>query len=323
MRRTCLSIALAIVGLFTVAPSAYAEFLTYNSKSTGSTAYSELNITDGLPAVHCLALGSSAPTWQIRNSAGEAANSGPRLLLKIKTVGECTVEVFKSLVEAKISSNECEVGVIQTKEEEKVNGWDDSTCTLKVEIKKEVCEVSIEPSSNKELKEVLVDRSGLESKDMLMHLNMKGVTTTVKGAGCATNGITATKEATLEGWSEVLEASIIGPGAPFSVYLLETNPFVSVKGRAKAFVTVRWENNPLEATPGEALKSTEEFGTGNWTISKETLVFCKAKTYNTTQPECRMLVELAKEPPAGKVYAITISATWASRVSEERIIGVR
>jgi hypothetical protein len=315
-------IGTVICGLLAFASPAYAEFLSFNSKSSGD-AGGELTFAGGGATVTCIALPSAGPEWSIRNAKGELATTGPELLSKLKKSAECTTEALG--VEVHPTTSECEFAVKQTGTEEKVDGTAIDNCTIKAEFGGAVCEVTAEAASNKELKEVTVDVSGLQSKNMILNYELQGVTTSVKGAGCSFAGIKATKEGTVEGAVEASEASIQQGGAWFSLYLPDHpgQPVAFVKNGEKLLVTARWERVPATARPGSALKTAERGGTNNYTISKENLLTCQSREYNGTQPECRMEAELKNRPPAGNVYIIDFSVEWMGITSEVSVIGVR
>lgn len=315
-------IGIVIGGLLAFASPAYAEFLSFNSKSSGTASDGAFTLTGGGATITCSALSSTAPLWSIENTKGELATTGPDFLASFPKLTECATEVAGT--EIPVTTTECEFAVKQTKEEEKIDGALIKTCALKGEVSKAPCEITLEASTNKELKEMTVNYSGLESKNMILGFHVKNLTTLVHGAGCESAGIKATKEAAFEGSVEVPEASIKGPGAPFSIYLV-SGQVATLKRSEERLISVRWELAVREAaTPGEALQFSEDPASGgNFTFSRETFPFCKAKVYNTTQPECRMWVRLEKLPPANGTLTVTISVTWASQTSTETLTGVR
>ncbi len=315
-------IGIVICALLAFASPAYAEFLSFNSKSSGAES-GGLTFVGGGADVACIALGSTAPEWIIRNSKGELATTGPELLSKLKKSAECSTEF--SGVEIPVTSSECEFAVKQTGTEEKINGTLVDNCTLKGEFGGAVCEVTAEAALNKELKEMTVDVSGLQSKNMILNFKLKDVTTSVKGAGCTFAGIKATKEATIEGAAGASEASIKAANAPFSVYLPPLpEPLRFLTNGQQQLVTVRWERAGMEsATPGGSLTAPERGGTGNFSLANQTLLFCQNKEYDAVQPECRMTGELKKRPPEGTVYILTVTIEWMSQTSEALLVGVR
>jgi hypothetical protein len=187
-----------IVSIFLAcAPSAFAEFKAQSKGSEGHGALNSMQLTDSGTILECSSNleSKSASTWTIEKSK-EHVEKGPSLLVKLNAWGKCLAEVAGlEAIEAKGSA--CEIEAKEPKTEEKVLGTFVSNCSVRAELGGLPCEMIIEPTGNKELKEVSLAHSGGKDENLILEFSVTGVTVTAKGAACEAVGIKTNKEGKL------------------------------------------------------------------------------------------------------------------------------
>jgi len=312
---------LAVLASFIVPVSAaHGEFAAHNKSHEGSTAYVGFRL-EASGVLQCFNEESGAPKWTLKNSKGELSESGTELFFKIKSWGGCEVAPKEGeQKEAKVTSGECEMEVDQPEEGEHGKGGV-ASCTLKIETtSKETCEVKIE--GDKEQPESTIGQSGEENQNAVLTVNLsKRVSITATGS-C---GLKSSKEASLETETEGLQVSRKGDPAPFTTYLLAPHEYL-MRGEERTLV-VKWLFPAREEALPEVLTGVETpmESTPFFTVTGQTVLFCKNKTYNITQPECRMKIKMEREPARGQRYThiFTLTASLAGMTSTDRVVGIR
>lgn len=272
---------IAISGVFLGAPAcADAEFTSLTKSSEGESAAVQLTMEGGGGTITCLATGTPA-TWVVEKG-GVHVEKGPQLVTTLKSGGGCVAESSKFKTTATFS--ECKEEFQEPKEESSITVTVLSTCTIKAEVNKVVCEIKIEPTGNKELKEAILFNSGEKNVNTVMQYEVSKVTTHVSPA-CELAGIKSTTEGKLTGSSEELQ---LQPGFKLAVFTVGYSPnniFKAEKEKRKANVT---NGGAVIAAPTVAFESPN---VGYWFITNKTAC---TLNYNVGET-CHMEVELGKE----------------------------
>jgi hypothetical protein len=189
---------IAAVVALAVASPAFAEFKSQiKATSSGKGEGIEMALKAGGAMVKCLAFkeASSKAPWAIKGSKGEA-EKGEHLIVKLESWGECKAEAT-GLKGVTPELGKCEFEFKQIGEQAKVVGTVLNSCVIKVGL----CEITIGPEENKELKETDLYDSGEASENLIVEPMISGLTTKA-GSGCKADGIESSKSGTLKGSTE-------------------------------------------------------------------------------------------------------------------------
>lgn len=287
---------LALLGFITPAS---AEFLSLAKGFSGESIAAEQTVEAGGGTFTCDSTGG-AGSWLVKRGS-EPARKGPALLVAFKLWDDCVAE-SSELEPTTATGSECREEFLQPREEATITETISSICSLKVEVDKEICEVKLEPGSNKELKEVSVYNSGLESLNTVLAYNTLRVTTQVNAA-CekAGVGIGATSEGKIGGTSENEK---VQPGQRLGTFVLGYSPN-NVFRRMGEKRTVTVINTAAGTASPRLFFEAQRPSIPFWGITG--LRFCETLSYNSRQA-CPMEVELVRPLATG------IVASWVRAV---------
>jgi hypothetical protein len=270
-----------------VASSASGDFSSFSGKNTsGETNDQDLALEAGGATFQCFNEGlTSSPTqWLIENEK-KPATTGPDLVLKVKSWGLCDALATELKSEASVST--CELELKQPKEETSISAGLLSLCLIKAETqKKEICEVKLEASLNKELKSTLLAFEGEENENLQLQYELSNVTAGVNKA-CENVGIKPVKEKSkLTGFATEKEVQQEAPRPTFRVSRLG-HPFVPSMGETRKFIVA---NHGAAATPTSLV--VVPFANNVWGITNEAT--CRALPYAPTEA-CDITVEKMRD----------------------------
>lgn len=275
---------------------ASAEFTSHSKSTEGSKTPFSLNIEEIGGTVNCGSL-ESGPTWQIKK-AGKAAEVGPVLTLKFKSLSKCVLEYKEgeTTKEVNATSNECEWETSETGKETAVKLAVVKTCIVKPELAK-ACEIKIEPEKNKALETVALFDTGEKSEGLDINIDLTKVTVATAGEGCTSAGIKSTSAAKVSGAIEVEE---IQPGMAAPQFSLSspTVPVNFTKVKQKREVFVENVSAGAAATPQRAGISTFVTGRqfGFWQSENKKVSECATTALNEKQT-CKMEIQLISPTP--------------------------
>lgn len=216
----------------------------------------------------------------------------------------------KGIKEAKVSSGECKIETKESGEEEKVPLAIISACGVKIETGKEICEVKLEPSENKELKEMTMVHSGIKNENMILNFAETNLATAVTGTGCAGDGISSSKTGELEGAAELLGLASAQVDPLFSIG--RNGPAIMANGDSRT-ITVLY-NGTVLATPNGALMGVERpfFPKPNNYFkdpASKTLLECNGMMFSSTETCVMKLDVVRNRNNLGAVY-FKFFITW-------------
>lgn len=300
--------AVMVGALLACVPAAFAEFKSVEKGSEGKTSSSALSVEAGGATIQCVPEEETKGdgTWIIETKEKTHAEKGPDLILKAKTWGDCAAEA-KGIEskEGAVTSSECELEVEEPHEE--TRGLTDvvSTCTFKIEVKKEsICEIKIASSGNKERKEAIMEHSGESNENVVLSLAMEQLTTTTSGSACTTADIESTTTGKL---FDGVEGKNLDDGPPVGEFRLsfagggglmrpvKSTRTVGVVYAGTALGPIILGNGPLTAK-----ETTADFNTAApekfFSLTGRTLVECQNFQFSPTSRACNMTVESVKLP---------------------------
>jgi hypothetical protein len=324
MYKIKLSVGFAVViGVFFAwSALALAEFKSAKGTAGGS-AYLFAKVEAGGAKFECGEPETKgAPEWAVEKE-GKTSETGPSLHFKVKTWGRCFTESAGTT--KAVTASECGFEVREPKEEEEVTATILSTCTFKIETKKEaICEVKIEPTENKERKTVDVAYGGRAPSSVSARLALTSLTTAVSGAACTEAGIKSTHEGKLNGYVEALQ---VAPGRPPpTLWRLRVRPNTPN--------TIRFLNRTMEvqvlnlravasAGPaGNLVAEIEEAGNLFFSIATRTVAECGAFNYAANgggaNEVCTMTLTYVKD--SGQTNRFTLFKIMAGANVEDQLL---
>ncbi len=296
MRKLFIGFAVVFGVALACVPSALAEFKSEIKGSQGKGYFSSLQLKAGGAVVECSSnLGSeSANTWIIEKGT-EHAEKGPGLLVKLNTWTKCIAEASGFKEEGTVKGSGCEIETKEPKAEEKILGTFTSTCAFKFEtLGVTTCEMDVEPTSNKELKEVDLAHSGENDENLILEFASEGLTTVTKGKECEKIGINSTKKGELALTSE--EADVAPETLVDEFRLARTGPpgssLVPTGTTRTVFVkfTGGTPTRPLGNLQGdEFLGRTRRTQSDFYKVEGEFLGICQSKLYSNNE-KCEMKI---------------------------------
>ncbi len=304
-----LTILVGVVGTLLVgAPAALAEFKSVEKGSEGKTGSSVLNLEAGGATIVCAPEEETKGdgTWIIENKEKGHVEKGPDLIVKSKTWGECKAKAKGiEAKEGKVTGSECELEAEQPKEETRGLAKIISNCTFKIELKKEsICEIKIEASENKELKEVDMVHSGEKNENLILSFELGGVKTKTSGSACTTAEITSTTSGKLD---DGVEGKGLDDGPPVGEFVLSfagggglmrpvgSTRTVEVIYRGTSVIPIILGNGALTAQ-----ETTADFRTPapevffGFAAGSNTLITCQNFMFDSTSKVCLMTLESVK-----------------------------
>jgi hypothetical protein len=241
--KTIMTLIFVVTSLTIMTSSAFGEFSSKNGKSEGESGLQAMLFEGGGATVYCLdtAESGSPATWIVENTAKEHVTKGLKLLLKIKTFGSClgSGSGFTNLT---VNSSECELEGNQPGTELSVVGAVVSTCKFSVEVLKTTCEISMEPSSNKALKEISIAYGGLENQNLVLETKLLNVATHVNST-CELAGVKSTTTGQILGFDEELELLAGGPEPEITLGIEGDKSLLLNESRRMVALNVKGGNN--------------------------------------------------------------------------------
>jgi hypothetical protein len=300
MKKLWIGLAVILGVCFAWSGLASAEFKSAGKATSGGSNYLFAKVEAGGAKFECGEPETKgAPEWTVEKE-GKASEKGPSLHFKVKTWGRCLSE--SEGVTRAVTASECGLEAREPKEEEEISATILSTCSFKIEVKKEaICEVKIEPTENKERKTVDVANGGGATSSSSIRLALTSVTTAVSGTACESAGIKSTHEGKLNGYVEALQ---VAPGRPPpTVWKLRVKPNTPDRIRflnRSMLVQVLNLQAVASAGPGDNLVAEiEEPGNLFFTIASKTRTECANFMYlangGGANEACTMTLEYVKD----------------------------
>jgi hypothetical protein len=301
IKKLWIGLAVILGACFAWSGLASAEFKAAGKATSGGSNYLFAKVEAGGAKFECGEPETKgAPEWTVEKE-GKASEKGPSLHFKVKTWGRCLSESEKGVTRA-VTASECGLEAREPNEEEEISATILSTCSFKIEVKKEaICEVKIEPKENKERKTVDVANGGGATSSSSLRLALTSVTTAVSGTACEAAGIKATHEGKLSGYVEALQ---VAPGRPPpTVWRLRVKPGTPNRIRflnRTMLVQVLNLQGVASAGPGANLGAEiEEPGNLFFTIASMSVNECANFAYAANgggaKEACTMTLEYVKD----------------------------
>lgn len=316
MRKFQFVVIAALLAMACVPAAALAEFTAKSSQ--GKSSAIAIQIKAGGAEINCIADESenNSPGWTIEHE-GKPATKGSNLEIKMKSLGECGAEA-KGLKQTKVHSGECQAETKEAGEEGKVPLVIASACQVKIGTGSEICEIAINPSENKELKETTMNHTGLENESLILEFAVTDLSTAAKGGGCASDGITSAKSGRLEGATEELELLSAQPNSFFTV--ARVGDF-AMRRRDTRTITMGY-NGTGSATPSGALIAAESPTTIAGPFfkmpEKKTVAECNTMPF-TNGTGCSMKLEAIASRGQGPIIYYKWTVTWMGIESQAMV----